>query len=91
VPRLAANHLISNTLNLRDAITFKAGHLFQFNVCFTNTGPGTSYDMACHLTDCGSNGITQGTNTINFSTLQAITGTNAALVSDNSVGSGTNA
>jgi hypothetical protein len=74
-----------NTANLGSAMTLTVGHWYQFNTCFTNTGPGTSYNMACSLIDYGTNGNTAGTNVITFSTLQTITGTYADLASNNSV------
>lgn len=71
--------------NISSPITLTVGHWYQFNTCFTNTGPGTSYNMACSLIDYGTDGATQGANVITFSTLQTVTGTQAALSLDNSV------
>jgi hypothetical protein len=71
--------------NIGSPLTLTVGHWYQFNTYFTNTGPGTSYNMACSLIDYGTDGATPGANVITFSTLQTITGTQPVLSSDSTV------
>jgi Immunoglobulin domain len=75
----------TSSANAGSVVTLTVGHWYQFNTYFTNTGPGTSYNIACSLIDYGTNGATQGTNVFTFSTVESITGTQAALSSDNAV------
>jgi hypothetical protein len=75
----------TSSANIGPLITLTVGHWYQFNTCFTNTGPGTSYSIASSLIDYGTDGATQGTNLITFSTVESITGAQAALSSDSTV------
>ncbi len=72
----------TSSVNVGPVITLTIGHWYQFNTYFTNTGPGTSYTVACSLIDYGTSGTTQGTNMFTFSTVESINGTQAALSSD---------
>ncbi|HEY3762857.1 MAG TPA: fibronectin type III domain-containing protein [Verrucomicrobiae bacterium] len=72
--------------NIGSVVTLTAGHWYQFNTYFTNTGPGTSYNMAFSLVDYGTTGATQGSSVFTTSaTLESITGTQATLSSDSTV------
>ncbi len=84
VCQTATNGTTAN-VNVGSVITLTIGHWYQFNTYFTNTGPGTSYNLASSLIDFGTTGEVEGTNVFAFSTLQTITSTQAALSSDSSV------
>jgi hypothetical protein len=75
----------TSSANVGTVITLTVGHWYQFNTYFTNTGPGTSYNIASSLIDYGTTGATPGSNLFTFSTLESITGTQAALSSDSTV------
>jgi hypothetical protein len=73
----------TSSANIGSVITLTVGHWYQFNTYFTNTGPGTSFNMACSLIDYGTSGETQGANMLTFSTLETVTGAQAAISSGN--------
>ncbi|HEY3762861.1 MAG TPA: hypothetical protein VGN23_14040 [Verrucomicrobiae bacterium] len=84
VCQTATNGVTAN-VNVGSVVTLMVGHWYQFNTYFTNTGPGASYNTASSLIDYGTSGTTQGANLFTFNTLQTITGTSAAISSDNAV------
>jgi Chitobiase/beta-hexosaminidase C-terminal domain/PQQ enzyme repeat len=71
----------TSTANVGSVITLTVGHWYQFNTFFTNTGSGTSFNMASSLIDYGTTGATAGSDLFTFSTLESITGTQAAISS----------
>src|SRR5258708_6712747 len=46
-----------------------AGHWYKFNIALTNTGSSGAYNAACAIFDYGADGMSPGTNAVNFSTL----------------------
>ena len=71
--------LFETTIN---NVNFIVGDWYKFVVTITNTG-GTAgnYNAACGIYDCGTNGLTPGTNIVTFPTLQTHTGQTNVTVS----------